>query len=96
MLLLSAATIYDSQLVSTSSRRTGKVCDTELGGSDFESDSPTEVTEYAYYDVDTSMTTLLVHAINRGNCKTDSYLTSDDHASFTTEGKTYGEDSRLT
>ena len=46
-LLLSAATNYDSQFVSASSRSTRKVCNVELGGSNFEIDSPSEVTEDA-------------------------------------------------
>ena len=39
-LLLSAETGYDSQFASSSSRSTRKVCNTELGSSDFELHPP--------------------------------------------------------
>ena len=84
-LLLSAATNYDSQFVSSSSRSTRKVCNTELENSDFVIDSSSEVTEDADYDIDASATTLLANMTNRGNPKPDSYLHSDDYSSLTPE-----------
>ena len=87
MLLLSTATGYDYQFLSASSRSTRKVHNTELGGIDFEIDSPSEVTEYLDYDLDASATAALANMTNRGNSNSDSYLPTEDHSSLTLEEK---------
>ena len=66
-LLISAATSHGSQSVSTSSISTRKIYNTELGGSDFEIDSPSKVADDLDYDTDSSATTLLESMTNRGN-----------------------------
>ena len=58
-LVLSAVTSYDSQFVCLSTRSTRQFYSTELGSSDFELNSPSEVTEDLDYDVNTSLTMLL-------------------------------------
>ena len=80
-LLLSTATNYDLKFVSSSSRSTRNVYNTELGYSDFVLDSPSDVTEDVDYDIDFSPTTLLENMNNRGNPKPDSYFPSDDCSS---------------
>jgi hypothetical protein len=84
-LLLSAATNYDMQFASTSSKSTRKVYNTELESSDFVMDSPSEVTEDTDYDIDASATTLLANMTNRGNANSDSYLPSEDYSSLSAE-----------
>jgi hypothetical protein len=84
-LLLSAATNYDMQFASTSSKSTRKVYNTELESSDFAMDSPSEVTEDTDYDIDASATTLLANMTNRGNANSDSYLPSEDYSSLSAE-----------
>lgn len=84
-LLLSAATNYDMQFASTSSKSTRKVYNTELDSSDFAMDSPSEVTEDTDYDIDASATTLLANMTNRGNANSDSYLPSEDYSSLSAE-----------
>ena len=66
-LLLSEATGYDSQFASASSKSDRKVYHTELGGSDFEIDLPSEVKQDLDCDVGTSCTILLVNMTNRGH-----------------------------
>ena len=56
-LLISTATNYDLQFVSSSSRNTRKVHNIELGDSDSAIDSPADVTEDADYDIDASIAT---------------------------------------
>ena len=63
------------------------MCNIELGGSDFELDSPSEVTEDLCYDTDTSVTTLLANVTNRVNPDSESCLPSKDCASLTPEVK---------
>ena len=82
-LLLSTGTGYDSQ----SARSTRKFLNAELGASDFELDSPLEVTEDLDYDIDASMTTLLTNMTNIVNYNSYSYLTSCDCSSLTPEEK---------
>ena len=65
--LLSAGNGYDSQFASTSSKSSRKVYHAELGGSDFEIDSPSEVKQDLDCDVGASTTILLVNMTNRGN-----------------------------
>ena len=84
-MLLSAATNYNLQFVSSSSKITRKVHNTELKYSIFAIDSPSEVTEDVDYDIDASATTLLANMTNRGNTNPDSYLTSEDYSSLTPE-----------
>ena len=72
--LLSTETGYDSQFTSTSSRITMKVHHTELGVSDFEPDSLSEVIEDLDYSMDAFTTTLLANMNNRGNSNSNSYL----------------------
>ena len=73
-LLLSSGTGYDYQFASASSRSTIKFCNTELGGINFEIDSPSEVVEDLDYDVDASSSTLLANMNNCGNSNSDIYL----------------------
>jgi hypothetical protein len=84
-LLLSAATNYDLQFVSSSSRSTRKVYNTELECSVFVIDSPSEVTEDADYDIDAYTTTFLANMTNRGKPNTDNYLASEDYSSLNPE-----------
>ena len=81
-LLLSAATNYVLQFVSSSSRITKKVYNIELRDSDFAIDSPLEVTEDADYDIDAHATTLLANMTNCGNVNPDSHLPSEDCSSL--------------
>ena len=77
-LLFSTETNYDTQFNSLFARSPRKVCNTELEGSDFELDSPSEVTEDPDYDIDASETTLLANMNKRGNSNPESYLPSVD------------------
>ena len=86
-LLLSAETVYDSQFASVSDRNNRKCYNTELGGTDFEIDSPSEVAEDLDYDIDASATTLLANMINSGKHNSDSYLPSEDYSSLTPKEK---------
>ena len=86
-LLLSAETNYDAQFNSSSARRSRKVYNTELGGSGFELDSPSEVAKDLDYDIYASATTLLANITNRGNSNSYSYLPSEDYTSLTPEAK---------
>ena len=58
---------YDAHFVSASSRSTRKSHDTELKGSDFGLDSPSEVAECLDYDKDASAATLFANMTNSGN-----------------------------
>ena len=71
--------------MSSSSSNTIKVCNTELGDSDFVIDSPSAFTEDADYEIDASATTLLANMTNHGNPNPDSYLPSEDYSSLTPE-----------
>ena len=73
--------------MSASARSTRKVYHTELGGSVFEIDSLSEVTEDLYYDTDASATTLLANTTNRDNFNSKSCLPSEHCAFITTEEK---------
>ena len=86
-LLLSAEASCDSQSISASDRSSRKFYHTELGGSDFETDSPSEVTEDLEYDADASSTTLLAIMTNRGNYNSNIYLPSEAHALLTPKEK---------
>ena len=66
---------------------TKKVHRTELGGSNFEIDSPSEVTEALDYDVHASATTLLANMTNRGDSKSNVYLPSEYYALLSPEEK---------
>ena len=72
-LLLSAATNYDLQFVSSSSTSTRKVYNSELECIDFVIDLPSEVTEDEDYDIDASAITLFANMTNRGKPNTDNY-----------------------
>ena len=86
-LLLSSAKNDDTHFVSASSRTTRKLCSIELRGSDFELDSPSEVTEYLDYETNSSTTTLVANMTTRGNPNSDSFLPSEYCASLLPEEK---------
>ena len=77
-LLLSAVTGYDSHFASAPARITRKFHNAELGGSNFELDSPSDAIEDLDCDADASATMLLADMNNRGNSNSDSYLLSED------------------
>ena len=72
--MLSEATGYDSQFASASARKLKKFCNTELGGINFELDSPSDIVEDLDYDVDASVTKSLANMNNSGNSNSDSYF----------------------
>ena len=84
-LLLSIATGYDYEFASVSAKSARKAYQTELGGSGFDIDSPSAVTEDLDYDVDAPATILLGNMTNRGN--SDNYLPSDDYSLLLPEEK---------
>ena len=59
-----------------SARSSRKGYNTELGDSDFELYSPSQVSEDIDYEIDASKTTLLENMTNHGNSNPDSYLPS--------------------
>ena len=95
-LLLYAETGYDDQFASASARSTGNVYNTELGGSYFGLDSPSEVIEDLDYDVNASITTLLENMTNSDNSNSDSYLPLEDYSFLTPWENIYGENLHLT
>ena len=48
-----------------SSKTSRRVCNTEIGDTNFDQKSPSEVTEYFDYNIDALATTLLEHMTNR-------------------------------
>ena len=64
-LVLSASNNYDSQFNSMSNKTSRRVYNTEIGDKKIDQDSPFEVNENFYYNIDASATILLTNMTNR-------------------------------
>ena len=75
---MSASTTYDSQFNSISTKTSCRVYHCEIGDNNCSQDSPSEVTEYFDYNIDTSATKLIANMTNQETPNSNACLPLED------------------